>query len=229
MSTFPDAPLLGQPIGHEIVVVDIEGNGQQPPDIVEIAVLPMTGGRPVTPAGLRTWLIRPPRPITGLVTRKVHGISNDDVAHAPPWTDVADQVATAITGRVMVAHNASVERRVLSAHLPDWYPPLVLDTFRLAKRVWSDLPGGYGLDNLIVHAHLTSPHFDRADSHGDGAGAGRSELRRHRAAYDTWMTAALLAALARDSGLDWDQLCDAARLPAPRAPRSSGAGREGLW
>ena len=39
-------------------VVDVEGNGQQPPDLVELAAVPITGG--VT-GGPVSWLVHPPR------------------------------------------------------------------------------------------------------------------------------------------------------------------------
>ena len=40
-------------------VVDVEGNGQQPPDLVELAVVPIVGGIIRHPA---TWLVRPNPP-----------------------------------------------------------------------------------------------------------------------------------------------------------------------
>lgn len=212
------------PAGHGIVVVDVEGNGQQPPEIVEIALLPLSGGREATPADLQTWLVRPARPITPLVTRKVHGISNADVATAPHWDEVAGAIATALEGRVVVAHNAAVERRVLADHLPTWRPLLLLDTMRLAKTVWPDLPGGYGLDNLIRHATLTPPNLPSKGSEPEG-------LRRHRAGYDAWMTAVLLVTLVHDGELGWDQLVTAARSPDAHGPatRPAADAQEGLW
>lgn len=181
--------------GQRLAVVDVEGNGGQPPEIVEIAVL--TLDEPVRREDVSTWLVRPLAPITSLVTRKVHGISNADVANCPTWSQVADEVADLLTDRILIAHNASVEHRVLGTHLPAWQPPMVLDTLRLAKHVWPGLPG-YGLDRLIVHAGL-----DVEDDAG----------RRHRADYDTWMTAGLLLALVEQSGLDWPGLVQVATLP----------------
>lgn len=213
-----------------LAVVDVEGNGQQPPEIVEIAVLPLAPDLDPTLADLRTWLIRPARPITGLVTRKVHGISNDDVAHAPRWTEIATEIAAALAGRIVVAHNAAVERRVLRNHLPGWDPPMVLDTLRLAKAVWPDLPGGYGLDNLIAHRGLDTAATDKNTVDTEPKiGPIATQMRRHRAGYDTWMTAALLIALIGDSGLNWDHLAAAARLPEPSTSRSWEPMEEGLW
>lgn len=220
----PDTP------SRDVVVVDVEGNGQQPPEIIEIALLTLTSGAITTPAQLRTWLIRPERPINPVVTRKVHGISDDDVADAPSWAQLANEIAAELHGRVLVAHNAGVERRVLGAHLPDWRPPLVLDTQRLAKTVWPDLPGGYGLDNLITHAALAPP---------DTTGLPEritTGMQRHRAPYDTWMTAELFAHFVTHSGLSPDQLLHAGRLPDPPARRAAGATsgdvmntEDGLW
>ncbi|OZM76591.1 3'-5' exonuclease [Pseudonocardia sp. MH-G8] len=222
--------------GRDVVVVDVEGNGQQPPEIVEIAILSLGSNRDVSTSDLRTWLVRPTRPITGLVTGRVHGITNADVAIAPRWTDIATEVAAVLGDRVVIAHNATVERRVLADHLPSWRPPLMLDTLRLAKTVWPALPGGYGLDNLIRHAALTPPNITGA------LGAASTQGRRHRAGYDTWMTAALLITLVRGGGLTWDQLLTAACLPDPAPPQPPGtsgsagaAGQsgngetEGLW
>ncbi|GDY58486.1 hypothetical protein SVIO_091090 [Streptomyces violaceusniger] len=46
-----------------LLVVDVEGNGTNPPDLVEVAALPMRDGEPDTSTA-GAWLIRPPRPVT---------------------------------------------------------------------------------------------------------------------------------------------------------------------
>lgn len=194
--------------GKQMIVADVEGNGQTPPEIIEIAVLPV--GADTAETDMRTWLIRPEHPITPLVTRKVHGISNTDVADCPAWAELAADIKNALTGRVLVAHNASVEYQVLSAHLPGWTPPAVLDTLRLAKHVWPNLPG-YGLDKLIAHARI-----DAAEVIGQ---------RHHRAAYDTWCAWQLLCHLIDDARLDWDTLLAVAALPGSRPDQREA----GLW
>ncbi|MEU2258154.1 3'-5' exonuclease [Nocardia xishanensis] len=183
--------------GHDLAIVDVEGNGHNPPEIIEIAVLAVSEST-ANVDDLRSWLIRPQQPITAIVTRKVHHITNNDVADCPSWPDIACQVDAALAGRVLVAHNARVEQRVLAAHLPYWQPPLVLDTLRLAKTVWPDLPG-YGLDKLIAHARI-----------GTEAVAGNGY---HRAGYDAWAAFELLCVLIDDADLDWEHLLAAAALP----------------
>ncbi|WP_433194111.1 exonuclease domain-containing protein [Nocardia sp. CA-107356] len=194
---------------RQLAVVDVEGNGQNPPEIIEIAVLLVDG--PTTSDALRSWLIRPQQPVTPIVTRKVHGITNADLAACPQWQEVADEIDEALCGRVLVAHNATVERKVLTAHLPNWNPPLILDTLRLAKTVWQGLDS-YALDKLIERGQL-----DTSTVAGQGY---------HRAGYDTWAAWQLLCALITDGELDWPELLTAAGSPEfLPVPEPEG----GLW
>jgi DNA polymerase III epsilon subunit-like protein len=205
--------------GRRLVVVDLEGNGQHPPDIVEIAVLPVgdTSADTVSREDVRSWLVRPPRPIAPIVTRSLHGISDTDVANCPAWPEVAGEIGEVLAGRVLVAHHAATERRVLAAHLPDWAPPVVLDTLRLARRRWPGRThcGGYSLNTLVAHAGVGTSDLP------DGGG-----WRPHRAAYDTWCTWRLLCALTAEAGLDWTRLLSVAGLPGPLVRARTD---RGLW
>jgi DNA polymerase III epsilon subunit-like protein len=51
------------------VVVDVEGNGQQPPDLVEVAAVPIVNGVIGTPA---SWLVKP-RPVTQMLQARCAG------------------------------------------------------------------------------------------------------------------------------------------------------------
>ena len=158
-------------------VADVEGNGQQPPDLVELAVLPITDGTIGEPV---SWLVKPPRPIKYFATR-IHGISGKDVASAPAFADIKHEVRRALADRVLVAHNAHVDIAVLRRELGDWESPEVFDTLKLAKRL---LPGqpSYKLGALV-----------KALSLDDGMPPG---LEPHRAAYDVLVTARLFVRLA---------------------------------
>lgn len=209
--------------GVEAVVVDVEGNGRHPADIVEIALLPLQPGGGTAVDALRSWLVRPPYPITRRAA-SLHGIRNTDVADAAPWSAIVDIVTETLAGRLVVAHNASVERQVLTTHLPGWQPAGWLDTLRLARAVWPDLAGGHGLDNLITHADLAAQLPRPTDRPG---------MTRHRAGYDAWMTAALLASLVGAAGPDPDRLVTGARLPVTQLPGvrppDARPDEEGLW
>lgn len=153
-------------------VVDVEGNGQQPPDLVELAVVPIVGGIIGEP---HSWLVRPERPIQHFATR-IHGLTNQNVADAPAFADIAAEVQQAIEGAVVVAHNAHVDTSVLTRQLPDWKPTEVFDTLKLAKRFAPD-QASYKLGSLVQAFHL-------ADGLPDG-------LSPHRATYDTLVAARL--------------------------------------
>lgn len=171
------------------VVVDVEGNGQRPPDLVEAACLPIDGG---VPGPVQTWLVRPPRPITGLV-RRIHGIRNADVATAPTTADVAEQIRAQLAGRVVIGHHVHVDLAVLGRELHGWTAPATLDTLRLAKAVWPGRPS-YSLDALTSAAGpLTHPPALPPEA---ASALPQAVHGRHRAGYDVTLTAALFLALA---------------------------------
>lgn len=149
----------------EYIVVDVEGNGARPSHLVELALVPVRQGRIGT---ARTWLVRPADPITWQATR-VHGITNDDVAEAPPVRQIAAEVLEVLGGTVLVGHA-----------VPGWVGPVTIDTLRLARRVF-DLPS-YSLSALVEHRHL------------DGGLPEGS--RPHRAGYDATVTARLFVDIA---------------------------------
>jgi exodeoxyribonuclease X len=185
------------------VVVDVEGNGHSPADLVEAACVLVDAGKPDQ---ARVWLVKPPRPIQHRVTR-VHGITNADVADAPPAAAVAAQIRAALVGRIVVGHAVHVDVDVLIRALPGWAPPATVDTLRLAKRVW---PGraSYRLD-VLAEAAGVAPI-------ADGGG-------RHRAGYDACLTSGVFLALARAAG---DGLPLSTRdLIALAAPRGHGEAR----
>ncbi len=148
--------------GQRLVVVDVEGNGQQPPEIVELAAVTITDSTVSEPV---SWLVKPDRPITAPVTRKVHGISNTHVAAAPPFVEIHHQVEAVLAGGWLVAHNARVKVELLARQLPGFVPAGVLDTLRLARVLW---PGrdSYGLDALIRQERLDLSAVARAGGTG---------------------------------------------------------------
>ncbi|WP_030244988.1 3'-5' exonuclease [Streptomyces sp. NRRL S-350] len=196
-----------------VFVVDVEGNGGTPPDLVEVAAIPVIGGSPV-PSSTRSVLLRPPSPITPFA-RRVHGIRNQDVAQAPTWDQVGPQIQASLEGVWIAAHAAHVDYGVLLRHMPDWKPAGVLDTLRLARATYPKA-GRYSLDALI---ELTA--IDLASVPG----------QRHRAAYDARATALLLIALAEHYDT-WDALLTAAvppgmpGAPLPEPPKSE---EQKLW
>lgn len=189
----------------DLLVVDVEGNGTAPPDLVEVAALPIRDGHP-DKGTAKAWLTRPNRPVTSHATR-VHGLSNDDLANKPTWDEIAGQVHDFMGTSWMRAHNAHTDYRVLSAHLPNWEPTGVLDTLRLARTTFPHL-SVYSLDALIKHVR---PDLREAPG-----------LGRHRATFDAFATAQILIAMASRYET-WEQLVVAAVPPGlPGAPEQKG-------
>lgn len=153
--------------GLNYAVVDVEGNGQRPADLVELAVVPIVGGDIGEPV---SWLVRPAEPIKYFATR-IHGLTTSDVADAPEFAAVRGEVLHALYGAVLVAHNAHVDVDVLGRKLGDWQCPEVFDTLKMARRL---VPGqdSYRLDALVEY-------FKLAEELPEG-------LAPHRATYDAW-------------------------------------------
>lgn len=163
------------------VVVDVEGNGQQPPDLVELATVPIVDGVIGEPA---SWLVRPETPIMYFATR-IHGLTNEDVADCPAFEAVEPDVLRALSHRAIVAHNAHVDLDVLSRKLTGWEPPETFDTLKLARRL---IPhqASYRLGNLAKVFGLTKGLPDN--------------LSPHRATYDALVAARLFVLLATKTG-----------------------------
>lgn len=159
------------------VVVDVEGNGAQPPDLVELAAVPIIGGVIGEPS---SWLVRPDTPITHFA-RKIHGITNDTVADAPVFNAIRSEVLHALTADGLIAHNAHVDVGVLQRKLGDWERPEIFDTLKLARRLFPGA-GSYKLGAL-------AEAFTLAKELPDG-------LSPHRATYDALVTARLFVRLA---------------------------------
>ena len=80
-------------------------------EIISIAVVPIDGGR-VRPGDALYSLVRPERPPTAESIR-IHGIRPADLEVAPRLDEILDDVLQALTGRLLVAHAAFVERGFL--------------------------------------------------------------------------------------------------------------------
>lgn len=165
----------------DYAVVDVEGNGQRPPDLVEISIVAIKGGSVGQP---RSWLVRPPRPITPMA-RLCHRITDAQIIDAPALADIGAELRQALSDKVFVAHNAAIDLGVLGRELPGFQPDRVVDTLKLARRL---LPGreSYGLGALVDASELAT-----------GLPA---ELVPHRATFDAIVCARLLTLLVTSPG-----------------------------
>ncbi|MDG9854149.1 3'-5' exonuclease [Pseudomonas nitroreducens] len=94
-------------LGSEGLILDTETTGLDDlAQIVEITIVDMTG-KP-----LLNTLVKPTCLIPGDASA-IHGISNDDVADAPTWSQVFDQFKCLVSGRRVVIYNADYDVRLV--------------------------------------------------------------------------------------------------------------------
>ena len=121
-----------------LVALDLEFTGLDPSGdrICEIALIRDDGERVVT---FET-LVCPGVPVTK-GAQAVHGLSDDDLADAPVFAEVAGSLRALLEGAVVVCHNVELDLCFLHAAfeavgdpLP---PPITLDTLLLCRRLFA--------------------------------------------------------------------------------------------
>ena len=98
-------------------VVDLELSGLDPHrhEIISYGAIPIEGGR-VQLAGAVSGLVRPSQPLSESSIR-IHGIRAADLIHAPVLAEAIGPLLEAMSGSVLVAHVARVERAFLGRAL----------------------------------------------------------------------------------------------------------------
>jgi len=131
-------------------MVDLETTGADPvrDRITEIAIIRVERGEVVS-----RWqsLVNPQRRIPPLI-RKLIGITDDMVANAPTFAELADQVRGMLEGAVFVAHNARFDYGFLCneyARLDQRFTADVLCTVKLSRALYPE-HHRHGLDALIA-------------------------------------------------------------------------------
>ncbi|MBN1530252.1 MAG: 3'-5' exoribonuclease [Thermoleophilaceae bacterium] len=157
--------LLEQPLaGAEFVALDTETNGLggELCELTEVGAVLVGGGELHETFDS---LVRTERPLSRGIQRFT-GISQGMVDGAPPPEEILPDVARLLEGRVLVAHSASFDRRVLRQAFErvgiDWPDPPVLCTVQLARkfaplarrRGLAPLAEGLGIEVHEVHRAL---------------------------------------------------------------------------
>ena len=122
------------------------------------------------------WLVKPPKGHGFFIpewTEDIHGLNWFDVQHAPEFSQIAAEVLShLIKADIVIAHNATFDMDVLRQSLAHYQMPCpdfrYLCTYRLAKRVWPDLPN-HQLSTLAAHIGHTFQHH-QAQSDAEAAG-----------------------------------------------------------
>jgi DNA polymerase-3 subunit epsilon len=154
-----------------LCAIDFETTGlDENHEIIAWATVPVTDGR-VTLRDSRYRLVRPER-MPDARTIPIHGLRREELTGARSLAEVIDELIEAITGRALVAHVASIERRFLGAALQDAGLKLrnpIIDTAELAARLFArdgrEVPSPIRLGALADELGL--PVHRRHEADGD--------------------------------------------------------------
>ncbi|MCD0485269.1 3'-5' exonuclease [Streptacidiphilus sp. ASG 303] len=214
----PAAPRTAAAHARGYAVVDVEATGRSPwrHRVVEVAVVALD--RFLHPVAEYTTLIDPEGPVG---PTHVHRITQDEVAGAPRFREVAPQLLELLSGRLLVGHHVACDRAFLEREFArigvDLPPVPSLCTMRLAR---DHLPaaGGFGLRACAEAAGL--PPFAAHTALGDALTT--ADLLRHCAARHParpLRPAEWTRALREAAALAWPSLA-APRVPPARCART---------
>ncbi|MDO5627862.1 MAG: exonuclease domain-containing protein [Mobilicoccus sp.] len=122
-----------------LLAVDLETTGLDPKTdyILAVGFVPVDGAA-IRLDGAREYVVKVPREVGQSAT--VHGITDDEMqARGWPLAHVLEEVLTALTGRVLLAHYSTIEEEFLSRACRSVYgaamPARVVDTLELERRL----------------------------------------------------------------------------------------------
>lgn len=146
----------------DYVVLDVETTGLKPgvDKIIEIGMVKVIDGKP---CGEFSSLINPEMSIPTRIT-KITGITNEDVAAAPLFSSLANQIRSFLGDSLVLGHNVDFDLSFLAHALaacgsrPSF---TCLDTCALARKAFPELPN-HKLDTLSSALALSDKQTHRA-------------------------------------------------------------------
>lgn len=142
----------------DFVVVDVETSCSQVSSICQIGIVGFKDGRETF---AYETLLDPCDRFSSFNTR-IHGITADHVVGAPTFADAHAIIAGHLSGRITVAHSLFDKGALAAACLINQRDPIAatwLDSVRVAKRAWPDLPS-HRLNVLTQFLGLPHKHHD---------------------------------------------------------------------
>lgn len=188
-ATWPQLAAAFASLPLPVALIDLETTGGHfdHDRITEVALLRFAGGQ----ISRHQWLVNPQQPISSFITR-LTGISNDMVADAPTFGELASQLLPLLRGHLLVAHNSRfdytfLQRELARCGLPFATPTLC--TVQLSRKLYPEY-FKHNLDSLIERFDLKP--------HGDG---------RHRAMTDVLVLAQFLELSLQQHAEHWLAQC----------------------
>jgi DNA polymerase-3 subunit epsilon len=157
---------VGFVIPNRLAFIDLETTGANPvrDRITEIGIVTVEGDQ------VSTWstLVNPERPIPAFI-QQLTGISNEMVADAPTFAQVAEELADRLGGHLFIAHNARFDYGFIKneyLRLGQRFRADVLCTVRLSRKLFPEHPK-HNLDSLILRHNLETGDRHRALADAD--------------------------------------------------------------
>src|SRR5258706_16116850 len=148
-------------------IVDIETTGSHPAEngITEIAIILYNGDEV---EGRYETLVNPGVRIPSYITH-LTGITNEAVAKAPSFSEVALPIFNLLSNRIFIAHNVNFDYTFIRHHLMEngyhWLPKK-LCTLKLSRKAFPGL-AKYGLGHLCNTFNIPVPNRHRAGGDAD--------------------------------------------------------------
>jgi DNA polymerase-3 subunit epsilon len=200
LSPYTDAVSL--PANPRIVIFDCETTGIDftQDQVIELCIQHgLDGGNGQEPVS-RTWRIRPDVPIQS-AAQAVHGISAEQLAHCPTFSEVAEEIAQWFAyADIIVGYNVAFDIQMLQAEFAR-LPPMH--------------PAGQSLDltgkQVIDALRLWQKCEPRSLQHAHQRFVGDEFAAAHSARADVAATGRVLAGMIKHFGLDeprvdWNQI-----------------------
>lgn len=189
-------PLGSTPIGEvPLMAMDVETTGLNPAKdgIVSVGILPMSLAS-IQSSASRHWIVQPHVPLAD-ESVTFHGITHSQVADAPKFVDILDELLAAIAGHVLVVHCRAIERSFLNnamhrlIHEPIEMP--MIDTMELEARLYRNKPPPSWWQRVVLKKQYKPVSIRLADSRKR---YGLPFYKPHHALTDALATAELLQA-----------------------------------
>ena len=145
-------------LAPDFVSVDVETACSRVSSICQIGIVGFRDGKIV----FEYETLIDPRDHFSSFNTRVHGITSDHVIGKPCFGDLYETIAAHLGGRITVAHSY-FDKGALSAacriHARDAIDATWLDSVRVAKRVWPELPS-HRLNMVSRHLGIRLKHHD---------------------------------------------------------------------
>lgn len=156
---------------HALAVLDLETTGldAEHDRVIEIAIVEMSRGEEIH---RYVRLVNPGREVSTEVTT-ITGITPEELADAPPFSELAAEIQARLEGRALVAYNLGFDRSFLHAEFERcgirWEPRLCIDPLVFVRQLQRN-QGSKRLGAVAARMGIELERAHRADADAEATG-----------------------------------------------------------